>query len=306
MGHLGQFGALNVTHSILKTGMAVIAAFALSSCTTIRGSQDSLPELRPTSAMDGVDAAITNFSQSADSFRSGLSKAAYRDKIVRQYSQRIEGRYNSFIDQLYAGDRGTALGLDLLQLGLTGATGLVAPSAVDDLTTITAVAAAARATIDKRVFYDRTISAVVATMDARRTQVLADIARKRRMSASQYTLNDAFDDLNRLVDAGNVNRAFGQISRNAEADRATAEARLSNISSACENINVNDGALRQEFRLFIAASTANLDAAKTAMEVDVPAGRPPEPVLRDVFATNYCGNEAKRELLDTLKGVGGP
>ena len=273
---------------------------ALQGCATIRGSQDPLPELRPSDQAVSMKVAVMNFYSSDASTRGGLPKAAYRNTVINEYIQRIKSRYDAFVDQLYSGDRATALGFDFLQLGLAGATGLVKQSAVDELATASTITAGARASIDKRVFYNRTITALVASMDADRASILADIARKRKLPASEYTLDDAFLDLNLLADAGSINRALSRINHNAEADRAAEQARLDNISAACDDINLDDAALRQEFRLFLDADPANVTAAASAMEIDLPAGQDPKAVLRNVFATDFCGNAAKRELLDQL------
>jgi hypothetical protein len=279
-------------------------ALSLQGCATLRGSQDSLAELRPSAAAVPVTEALQNFASSDASDRAGLTKRDYRDMVIREYSQRIEGKYNAFVDQLYSGDRSTALAFDLAQLGLAAATGLVAQSAVDELSAASTVAAGARASIDKRVFYDRTIGALIASMDAERATILADIARKRRLPATEYSLNDAFDDLNRLANAGNVNRAFGRLNRVAEADRAAAQARLDGIPAACEGIEAEDAALRRNFRLYLDAAPNNVTAAAKAMELAPPAGTDAKAFLRDAFASKYCGTAPKKELLEKL-GAGG-
>lgn len=119
-------------------------------------------------------------------------------------------------------------------------------------------------------------------------------------------MEDAIDDINRLIDAGNLNRAFGKITRNAEADRAAAEARLNNISAACEGINEKDADLTAEFRQLISASDKNAEAAAGAMHVDLPATNQIR-FLLDKFATDLCGNAAKEQIINQLKqsGTGG-
>lgn len=283
----------------------VLTGSLLGGCATLRGAQDPLPELRPSNAPTAMTTALQNFASSDAQARGGLTKRDYRDVVIREYSQRIEGRYYRFVDQLYSGDRGSALGFDLLQLGLAAATGLVEPGAVDELSAAATVTAGARASIDKRVFYDRTISALVASMDAERTEILADITRKRRLPATEYSLNDAFDDLNRLANAGNVNRAFSRLNRMAENERAAAELRLDAIPAACEGIEADDAALRRDFRLFLDASPANVTAAANEMEIDLPAGDDHKAILRDAFASKYCGTAPKTELLEKLGVTGG-
>ncbi|WP_285709102.1 hypothetical protein [Erythrobacter oryzae] len=277
-----------------------LAALGLQGCMTIRGTQDAVPELRPTEALVPMTTALTRFASNDATLRGGLSKQDYRDIVIRAYSQKIDGKYAVFVDQLYSGDRGTALGFDLLQLGLSAATGLVKQEAVEELSAASTVAAGARASIDKRLFYDRTITALVASMDAERTRIKADIARKRRLPANEYTLNDAFDDLNLLVEAGSLNRAFSSITRSADVAREQAQARLDGIPAACEDINADDGALIQTFRQFITKGEANLQAAASAMDIQFAPGDDRTSVLLDGFATDYCGNTAKRALLESI------
>lgn len=273
-----------------------VCAVSLSGCTTLRGAQDPIADLHAVE-----NATLRKFYSAKNSDRGDLTQFAYRNLIIREHMRGIEDRYDSFVNQLNSGDRGSALAFDLLQLGLAGATGLVKSTAVEELAVASTITAGARASIDKRVFYDRAITSLIAAMDAERAQVIGDITRKRRLPASEYTLDDAFYDMDRLENAGNINRAFSQINRTAEAQRAAAEARLQNISAACDDINADDSELRQEFRLFIEASAANITEAAEAMAVDVTGVADAKPVLRDKFATDYCGNGSKRELLDQLK-----
>jgi hypothetical protein len=289
----------------------LIVALAMPGCTTLRGAQNSPSVFRPSISatcavgeIPCVSTAISNF-YGTDAERGNRSPLAYRNVVLTGYIQLIESDYDSFVDRLNSGERGTALGFDLLQLGLTGATGLVAENAVKEMTTVLAVVAGARASIDKRLFYDRTMTALIASMDAERAGIMADIATKRRLTATEYSLDDAVYDLNRLIDAGNLNRAFSRINRNAEADLATEVARLNNIPEACADISVNEAALRQQFRQFIDTSDATRDAAVREMAVTVRQGEDLKAALRKAFAIKFCGEAAKRELLDKLNAAVG-
>ena len=300
----GQAFVSGGTAMIGRMFMAGVIAITLPGCATLRGAQDPLPELRPTTAAETMTSALRNFASNDASLRQGLSRQDYRDLIIRDYSQRIEAKYNGFVEQLWTGDRSTALGFDFLQLGLAAATGFVKPDDVEEFAAASTVAAGARASVDKRVFYDRTITALVATMDGERADIKADIARKRRLPATEYSLNDAFDDLNRLADAGNINRAFSRLNRNAEAEKAAAQQRLDGISAACDDIGADDAQRRRDFRLFLDASQANIAAAAAEMELDLVAGQDPKALLRDALANDYCGAAKKKALLEKL-GVGG-
>lgn len=279
-----------------KVVLAAVCALLMSGCATLRGAQDPISDLRAEE-----DAALKKFYSSKNADRDNLSQFAYRNLVIREHMRGIDDKYRAFVNQLNSSDRGSALGFDLLQLALAGATGLVNSGAVEELAVASTVTAGARASIDKRVFYDRAITSLIAAMDTARTAVVADITRKRRLPASEYTLDEAFYDMDRLANAGDINRAFSQINRTVEAQRVAAEARLQNISAVCDDIDVDDSKLRFEFRQFIEASAANMSKAAAAMDVDPTGVADPLAVLRDKFATDYCGNGSKRELLDQLK-----
>ncbi|HYD23274.1 MAG TPA: hypothetical protein VEB68_00640 [Croceibacterium sp.] len=300
-----------------RAACAGALALALPGCATIRGAQDSLPELRPSAQAEPMKAAVRNFYSPHASDRGGLSPVAYRNSVIRDYSQRIEARYRDFVDQLYSGDRSSALAFDFLQLGIGAATGLVEQSAVEELAVAATVTAGARATIDKRLFYDRTITALVTSMDAERTNIKAEIARKRRLSEFEYTLDDAFDDLNLLADAGSLNRALSQINRNAETDREEARAAYNrSLGFACdatqEIIPLRQQVGDQLLAAYNAAQTpgdasaaaaGRLRMESIAFAFDVPATGDND-ALRDAvldkIELDYCSADALRARIDRL------
>lgn len=285
--------------------MFCLLGFTLSGCATLRGSQDTLDQLKPTTLVSS-EVAIENFHKPLDADRKGMSRTDYRDYVVSTYLVGIEARYKRFVDQLESSDRGTALGFDLLQLGLSGATALVAKSAIDELAIVGITVAGARASVDKRVFFDRSLPALIATMDAERASIKGDIARKRKLPAETYGIGEAIDDLERLVEAGRIDRALARITQTAQADRAAEQARLNQITAACDDINIQDAKLTQDFRLFVDASGDNAAAAASELKVQIPPGAAPRPLLMNAFATKLCGNADKQSLLDALKANQGP
>ena len=277
------------------TVAAAICALSLSGCATLRGSQDAVPELKPVGLVP-IREALLNYHKPADSDRSNLSRLSYREYILSSYIAAIEQRYQKFVDQLQAGDRGSALGLDLLQLGITGATALAGVGSAEDLATIGAVTAGARSSIDKRLYFDRTLPAVIASMNAERTTILADIEQKRSLPTTSYSLDSAVSDLNRLQNAGRLDVAIARMTQIAQADNAAAQARLDGITAACDDIPVGTASLTKEFRdLTTTSATA---ATKAAEELQVPNNRAQ---LLSAFATKLCGNEKKREFIDSIK-----
>ncbi|MFM2410932.1 MAG: hypothetical protein RL481_1760 [Pseudomonadota bacterium] len=274
---------------------ALLCGFSVSGCATLRGSQDAVPELQPVGLVPIRDALFNNHKPN-DSDRAGMSRLSYREYVLSSYIAGIEQRYKAFVDQLQAGDRGSALGLDLLQLGIAGTTALAGASSAQDLATIGAIAAGTRSSIDKRLYFDRTLPAVIASMNAERATILADIEQKRSLPTTNYSLDSAVSDLNRLQNAGRLDVAIARMTETAQADKAAAEARLEGITAACDDIPVGTGQLTKEFRELVEGSATV--AAKAAEELQVPNNKSQ---LLSAFATKLCGNEMKREFIDSIK-----
>lgn len=281
------------------------AALSLSNCATIRGSQDMVPELSPQMLVP-VETALRNFHLEADTDRDGMSRIAYRNYILSSYQSAIDSRYRRFTDQLRSSDRGSALALDLLVLGLTGATALAGMSDIHELATITTVAVGARATIDERLFFDRTLPAIIASMDAERTVIKTEIAQNRRLSAERYSLDEAVGDLHRLQQAGRLDRAFARITRIAEADRAEQQARLDAITAACDNITQTSAALNQSFRQLVYDDPNTRDerlaAAAEALGMELPEGTTATWLaVADRFDRELCDDAEKRSFIEALR-----
>lgn len=280
---------------IRLTIAALICGLSVSGCATLRGSQDAVPELKPVGLVP-IQQALLKYHKPSNSERDGLTRLSYREYILSTYIAGIEDRYKKFVDQLQAGDRGSALGLDLLQLGITGATALAGAGSVEDLATIGAITAGVRSSVDKRLYFDRTLPAVIASMNAERATILADIEQKRSLPTTSYSLDSAVSDLNRFQNAGRLEVAIARMTQIAQADNAAAQARLEGITAACDDIPVGTAQLTKEFRDLIEDSTEA--AAKAAEELQVSNSRAP---LLGAFATKLCGNEKKREFIDSIK-----
>lgn len=281
------------------------AAVSLCGCATIRGSQATVPELYA-STLVPVGTALKSYYQVPDTARGGMTRFAYRNYVVASYTSAIDKRYRTFTDQLRSGSRGSALGFGLLQLGLTGATALAKEADVSELATITAIATGAGAVVDENVFFDRTMPAIIAAMDAERAGIKTDIARKKALSADRYSLDEAIDDLDRLQRAGRLDRALARITRAAEADRVAQEEELNAITSACDDISVLAAPLNERFRNLVGTQDGeNPELRQTAASVlrlEVEPGTVPTWAgLREAFDQKLCDDTEKENFLDDLE-----
>jgi hypothetical protein len=281
-------------------------ALALSGCATNRATQDVPLGFGPPKARLNYDDALRNYGASDDAPRLGMSRETYRDYVIDFYLIDIDNGYRRFKAALINEDRDTAFAGDLAVLALASFTALAnTASAADDLATLTALATGTNAAIDKRLFFDRTIPAVLAAIDARRAKIKAEITVRRRMPMEQYTLGEAIADLTRLADAGNLYVGLDKITAEASAAKEDAEARLQAIVEGCSEATADSAKLNGEFIGFLREDGDRQAerVAEAAQQLDMPVNaagyRPSE--VGGVFDTKFCGDAGKRPFIDAFK-----
>lgn len=291
----------------MRISILALAAFALSGCATLEGAQHAPAGFAsPTRAL-AYDAALFAYASPSDEPRQGLDREQYRDYVLDLYLIENENRYRAFKAALNTSDRGTALLGDLVLIGLSGATALVKPTSKDELATITAMAAGGRAAVDKRLFFDRAMPAVIAAMDARRARIRAEIEVRRRLPISQYSLGQALEDVARLADAGNIFDGVDRITADATAAKKAEEARLSTIVEGCSQADDATGQLNTEFRTLVRVNDARqqerIDQAAKLLDLPPPPAGAPVTYgqVALAFDDKFCGDAGKRAFLDHLK-----
>lgn len=298
----GVFPKPKVRPTVLLAALAPM--IALSGCATFRGAQDTFITAPAPTAID-LRLALEMYYKPNDSDRLDMTRRDYRDYVAGAVQSGVENRYKKFVDELQSSNRGSALGLNLLVLGLSGATALAGKSAIDELATITTVASGARATVDKDLFFERTLPAVIALMDAERAEIKAGIARNRAQPAERYSLGDALDDLHRLEQAGSIERAFARMTKAAVDDKSAEEERLNAIVAACDELTPTSGAQAAELRDFLtkdpAKSASRRAIAAEVLEVKGNGATPPGWLaLAGSLEVNFCDDAARRTVIDTI------
>jgi hypothetical protein len=282
---------------VLALSLAAIA-MTLPACQTLRASQDEVPGLRPAELVSSEVALRNYYSRNTD----GMSRRDYRDYIVGTYLNAIDANFDRLLSALEDGERESGFLNDLLLVVLTGATALVDAADVDELATVTAMAVGGRATVDQRLFFNRTLPAVLAAMEADRTIIRADIERKLNLPDSQYSLREAFDDLQRLQRAGRLSRGFARVTAIAEADLAEQRARLDAIATACVDVSTESAGLVSQLRNLLGSDAQRLGYAAEQLGMTVAEGTVPTwDTIAPVAATRLCGDTALRNFILDVK-----
>lgn len=193
--------------------------------TAERGGPNSLEQLRA----KYFEQDLTSCYNKGDCSQSlGLTgRQAIRDDIVLGRMHVYDMEFSLFVRELSGGNNTIALGSDLTALALNGF-----GATTGDASTKAALAAAsggviaANGAVNKDLFYQKTVPAIVAQMSADRQRAEISIYAGLRQTDASYPLQRAILDLDALNDAASINGAVGNITRQAAAEKAASDASI--------------------------------------------------------------------------------
>ena len=145
----------------------------------------------------------------------------------------IDSRYNAFRRDLSRHMKGGNIGFDLVGLALTG-TASVWSKGADELAAGATGLAGARASLNRELYFEKTLPALVSYMDAERLTVRGQILTGLAQPEATYTIEKLFSDLSRYEAAGSLDRAIAQASSDASAQVAEAKRDYSKAIEVCD------------------------------------------------------------------------
>lgn len=218
--------------------LGLVVMLGLNACASIEGAPHATisTEVMRSTVNDFGYAKVIRAFYGTNKDREGLSRHDYRDMVVSVYLGAIDSEYYDFRQRLAASGRGSALGLDLAVLALSGLTGVVKESARREFATATTVVGGSRAAVDKNLFFDRTLPSVISAMDAERARVRTSIEAKLDLDSARYPLAAAFNDIAQYQLAGTLERGTQRVATVTADDAADAQRELEQAVEACETI----------------------------------------------------------------------
>jgi hypothetical protein len=157
-----------------------------------------------------------------------LQRQQLRNEIVSGRMNAYESAYSNFKRRLNGDANTLNLGADLSVLGLAGGA-----ATTGSIATATALAAAsagiigAKGAINSDLYFQRTLPALLAQMDANRARAKLPIVTGLTKSDPDYPLAIALIDLDALRDAGGIPSAIGGLTQQAVVEKVSAEKLLS-------------------------------------------------------------------------------
>ena len=161
------------------------------------------------------------------------ARRTVRDRIVRARIFVIDINYNDFARSLNTEQKAFSIGSDIAVLSLAGAGSLAKSSRTQArFAAWTAGVLGARSAIDKEIYFDKTLPAIIAQMDASRRTSLAALFLGLAQSDSGYSLLQAKADLENYYIAGTLPGALASITKEAGKQAAAADQKIERISDA--------------------------------------------------------------------------
>lgn len=174
-----------------------------------------------------VDTALENYHSANPADRRGMTPRQWRDVVIGLYVANADARYLQFRAALAKEAKGAAFGLDSGVLALTSIGAVVSGGTANVLSAAAAGLTGARASLSKEVYFEKTLPALIAGMDASRTSIRTQIfSRLAGTDESKYPLEMALADLNAYQLASSLEAGIQQVTVAATAKAAEEQAKF--------------------------------------------------------------------------------
>lgn len=214
--------ARNVRRALVMLG----AMAALGGCATMRGAPANVLDEPDTGLQVSEQAGALKTREQIISYYVGIGsddrRQEFRNRVIDHYMGEMDREYEKYSQRLFNEGLQTALGFDAAIIGLASTSALF-EEAADDLATAISAFAGVKSSIDKNLYFDRTLPALIATMDAQRTVVETEIVGRKGQSTTEYSIEAAIRDLRRYQQAGTLMRAVTGVTENANEEKRLAE-----------------------------------------------------------------------------------
>lgn len=203
--------------------LSLMLAALLGGCASFSGA----PTVDPATTLATADplyaSYVTRFYATTDM----AQRVAVRNEFIEQRSGVIDRAYAGFKESIYTQRVGSAVGVDIATLVLNAAGAALPDAGVKTGTSaLSATLIGSKTSIDKNVYFDRTLPALLAQMDGQRSVVRERILAGMASDATLYPLMQAASDLDAYLQAGSVTGAIAAITAQAGAAQQTAEKAL--------------------------------------------------------------------------------
>jgi len=206
------------------------AVLLLSGCASFDGSP------RPLLDAGETQAVITPYRPTAVAElmkgKNAAERAEIRNRVVNSYLLAYDMTFDRFRRSLSRGTKGGNIVFDSLTLGMTGlASSWV--KAADELAAAATAVGGVKSTVNRELYFEKTLPVLLSLMESRRLAVRADILKGLKMTEAEYPIEAAFADLWRYQSAASLDGAIQQTATAAAEEDVQAEIDYSKAKKFC-------------------------------------------------------------------------
>lgn len=251
--------------------------------------------------------------EAANQVTNGTASRAYRDAFIAVHLAAIDARFYEFRGKLSAQSKSANLGLELGVLALTGAGSVVTTPLANILSAGGAGLTGTKAAVSKEVYFERTLPAIMASIEARRIAARAPILAGLAKDVAGYPLVQAIADLYAYQNSASIDGAIGQITASAAGEVVRAEDLYTDITPACSRPDKGVGADWDDFATGLAKLTPGTAAAdQTLISIGkmvgadvVPPAAPTLDAITDKVEATYCTRSEMKALMGRINTATG-
>ncbi|MEA3063520.1 MAG: hypothetical protein QOJ94_3301 [Sphingomonadales bacterium] len=221
---------------IRATSLSAIVAAALSTagCATFEGAPRPVTSTMANNHLTEGE-AIQKQIDAADG--DPLKQRAIRNNAVWAYVRAADDQYRQFLASINKTVKGSNFGLDLAGV-LVSSAGAVANGAANELSAAAAALTGARGSINRELYFEKTLPAIEAAMQANRLRVKTQIATHLiNDDVARYPLQQALADLGDYELAASLNAAIQEITTTSGNAANQEQRRYENATESCEPTN---------------------------------------------------------------------
>jgi hypothetical protein len=159
-----------------------------------------------------------------DALQTDAARQSYRNRIVASRIRVIDAYYEEYEQALYSEGIGTSVGAGASAFALTTMSAALSNTETQSiLSTLAALITGSQAVFEKEALFDRTLPALIDSMNARRQRQRASIIENMRRPLSEWSIEDALLAVDDYESAGDINTAIGNVAAQASSEREAAE-----------------------------------------------------------------------------------
>lgn len=161
------------------------------------------------------------------------AKKSYRDQVTHGRLLALDLQFVVFKEAIYSEGINTNLSLDIAAVLVGGAGATVANTEASQiLSALSGGIAGSQTAINQNMYYERTMPAMMALMDAERAKIRVQILQGLSQPVSIYSLGQALSDLERYYEVGSIPGAIASLTETAGEKVKEASEALSYIREA--------------------------------------------------------------------------